>query len=320
MRNLVLPVRFLGQCTSSGLPAWAGSCWGWSLVWGWSLSHSIGCCTAQMANSVLRLWAWMHNQGQWGCAICKVCRSSLCTQSFLCWVGWASFCDEALRGLSASWSGTSTMCCSGHGWSSSPRSGMLLLASRALSSHSSTANVLVWRHLGDHVGKCCSHQRWLNHHGVGLLCGLYLPELIFSRCWCCLPLKGWLITAMVPSGGLSTGWCSQGNFWDCKLQFLSNWYILNVPRPNGHKLIFLMQLCTVLPCFFNFSWPFSPQLPPCSNMRLYVWHYNDHTKAVSCVVAFCLLVSSSRCDVYNGQVMNAWKGWSAWFLYSVRAT
>ena len=54
----------------------------------------------------------------------------------------------------------------------------------------------------------------------------------------------------------------------------------------------------------------------CSNTKLYIQHYSDNTKAVSCAVAFSLLVSSSRCDEYNGQVMNAWKGWSAWCLNS----
>ena len=58
----------------------------------------------------------------------------------------------------------------------------------------------------------------------------------------------------------------------------------------------------------------------CSNIMLYIQCYNDNSKVVYCSDRILFIISSSRCDVYNGQVMNACEGWSMWCLYSVRPT
>ena len=83
-----------------------------------------------------------------------------------------------------------------------------------------------------------------------------------------------------------------GELLRVKLQFLMIWYILNVSRPNGHKLLFCQcNFCADLPCSSILVGLLSPQLPPC-NTKLYMWHYNDNSKLYLVVVEFSLLVSS----------------------------
>ena len=137
MRNSGLHDRFLSQCWSWP-PAQPGSCWGWSLVWGWSLSHAIGCCSAQMANLVFRLEAHTqsgvvglhHLQGPLKLSVCS---------KLPLWIRWVSFCSEALRGsqhldLVLVWCAAPGMVIFSLEWS-------VMLASR-VSSHSATAHCM----------------------------------------------------------------------------------------------------------------------------------------------------------------------------------
>ena len=141
-----------------------------------------------------------HDQGQWGCTICRVCWSSLCTWSYLLWVGWVSFCGEALRGLSESWS--SVVQCAALGMVIFSLEWYILLASRALS-HLSTAYVLPGTSREVLEGVVTARDAWI---AIGLVClavcvflGRFLWVLVLFA------IESDWVRAMVPSGNALRG-------------------------------------------------------------------------------------------------------------------
>ena len=116
-----------------------------------------------------------HNQGQWGCTICRVCRSSL-VHSKLPLLGWLSILS-VLRlsgGSRCLQSVASTVCCSGHGH-------LLPGVVYPCWPVGHCLACLLPRSCLEHLlsyGRCSSCQRCRNHHGNGLLSDLYFPEQI----------------------------------------------------------------------------------------------------------------------------------------------